>query len=90
MQNCKHQHFLPIEKLKEWYITKKLTFYENVRYDFLKYGVEVMTLLLKRCQIRNPSTETAEWLFHLRLLHQTPTLEYYSLAFSNVIPFQSL
>jgi len=47
---------------------------------FLKNGVEVMTLLLKRCQIPNPWNVTAEFLFHLRLLHRTPTLKYYSIA----------
>ena len=36
MRNCKHQHFLPIKKLKEWYITQNLRFFENVRYDFFK------------------------------------------------------
>jgi hypothetical protein len=47
---------------------------------FFKNAVEVMTLLLKRCQIPNPWTVTAEFLFHLRLLHRTPTLIYYSIA----------
>jgi len=60
MQNCKHQHFPPAEKLKGLYITKKLRFYENVRFYFFFNGVEVMTLLLKRCQIPNPTTETVE------------------------------
>ena len=36
MQNCKHQHFPPTEKLKGLYITKKLRFYENVRFYFKK------------------------------------------------------
>jgi hypothetical protein len=49
-----------VKELKEGYIIRKIRLDGNERYGYLKQGLDMMTFILKRCQLPKPSTEAME------------------------------